>query len=214
MSKPTIGFIGLGLMGSNMVENLQARGFELMVYARNKDAVAAVLNRGHASEAASPRELAQRAGQVLAGREVRATLRAIEDAGATAVYIAVDITGTFSPGAGLRFVPVAPTRAIDTRNATGGWSPIHGADQTFDIRVTPPDARAVTGTLTIVNPLDGSFVSAEPCTGSSTTSSVNAGTGSVIANSVTVGVTDAGRLCLTASAAGHTLFDTTGWWVD
>jgi len=45
-----------------------------------------------AGETISPRELAQRAGQVLAGREVRATLRAIEDAGATAVYIAVDIT--------------------------------------------------------------------------------------------------------------------------
>jgi len=128
--------------------------------------------------------------------------------------IAVDITGTFGTGAGLRFVPVAPTRAIDTRDATGGWSPIHGSGQTFDLRVTPPTARAVTGTLTIVNPYDGSFVSAEPCTGSSATSSANAAQGAVIANSVTVGVTDAGRLCLTASVAGHTLFDTTGWWVE
>jgi hypothetical protein len=127
--------------------------------------------------------------------------------------IAVDITGTFGTGPGLRFVPVAPTRAIDTRDATGGWSPIHGSGQTFDLRVTPPTAQAVTGTLTIVNPFDGSFVSAEPCTGSSATSSANAPQGGVIANSVTVGVTDAGRLCLTASTAGHTLFDTTGWWV-
>lgn len=128
--------------------------------------------------------------------------------------IAVDITGTFGTGAGLRFVPVAPTRAIDTRDATGGWGPIHGSDQTFDLRVTPTSAQAVTGTLTIVNPLDSSFVSAEPCTGSSSTSSANAEQDAVIANSVTVGVTDAGRLCLTASAAGQTLFDTTGWWVS
>ncbi|MEP1126112.1 MAG: SGNH/GDSL hydrolase family protein [Ilumatobacter sp.] len=127
--------------------------------------------------------------------------------------IAVDITGTFGTGPGLRFVPVAPTRAIDTRDATGGWGPIHGAGQTFDIRVAPPDASAVTGTLTIVNPFDSSFVSAEPCAGSTATSSANAGQGAVIANSVTVGVTGAGRLCLTASTAGHTLFDTTGWWV-
>ncbi|MEN8890161.1 MAG: NAD(P)-binding domain-containing protein, partial [Wenyingzhuangia sp.] len=31
MEKPKIGFIGLGLMGANMVENLQNRGFELTV---------------------------------------------------------------------------------------------------------------------------------------------------------------------------------------
>ena len=31
MSKPIIGFIGLGLMGGNMVENLQKRGFEVIV---------------------------------------------------------------------------------------------------------------------------------------------------------------------------------------
>lgn len=127
--------------------------------------------------------------------------------------IAVDITGTFTSGPGLRFVPVAPTRAIDTRDATGGWSPIHGSGQTFDVGVAPATAEAVTGTLTIVNPLDDSFVSAEPCTGSVATSSANARRGAVIANSATVGVTDDGRLCLTAFFAGHTLFDTTGWWV-
>ncbi|HBU32507.1 MAG TPA: NAD(P)-dependent oxidoreductase, partial [Hyphomonas sp.] len=42
MSKPVIGFIGLGLMGGNMVENLQKRGFEVIVMDLNKDAVAAV----------------------------------------------------------------------------------------------------------------------------------------------------------------------------
>lgn len=128
--------------------------------------------------------------------------------------VIVDITGTFGTGDGLRFVPVAPTRAIDTRDGTGGWSPVHGSGQTFDVRVTPSNAEAVTGTLTIVNPWDASFVSAEPCTGSTSTSSANAARGAVIANSATVGVTDAGRLCLTASYAGHTLFDTTGWWVE
>ena len=59
MSKPVIGFIGLGLMGGNMVENLQKRGFELVVMDLNKDAVKAVLDRGNAREAASPRELAE-----------------------------------------------------------------------------------------------------------------------------------------------------------
>ena len=40
MTKPVIGFIGLGLMGGNMVENLQNKGFELIVMDLNKEAVA------------------------------------------------------------------------------------------------------------------------------------------------------------------------------
>ena len=59
MSKPVIGFIGLGLMGGNMVENLQKRGFEVIVMDLNKDAVAQVIARGNAKEATSPRELAE-----------------------------------------------------------------------------------------------------------------------------------------------------------
>lgn len=57
MTKPTVGFIGLGLMGSNMVENLQKKGFEPIVMDLNKDAVAAVVARG-AAEASSAAELA------------------------------------------------------------------------------------------------------------------------------------------------------------
>ncbi|GHA84453.1 2-hydroxy-3-oxopropionate reductase [Algimonas arctica] len=60
MSKPVIGFIGLGLMGGNMVENLQKRGFEVVVMDLNKDAVAKVLARGNASEASSPKDLAEK----------------------------------------------------------------------------------------------------------------------------------------------------------
>jgi 3-hydroxyisobutyrate dehydrogenase-like beta-hydroxyacid dehydrogenase len=58
MTKPVIGFIGLGLMGGNMVENLQKRGFELVVMDLNKDVVNAVIARGNAREAASAKELA------------------------------------------------------------------------------------------------------------------------------------------------------------
>jgi len=57
MTKPTIGFIGLGLMGSNMVENLQKKGFHPIVMDLNKDAVAAVVARG-ASAATTAAELA------------------------------------------------------------------------------------------------------------------------------------------------------------
>jgi len=60
MSKPVIGFIGLGLMGGNMVENLQKRGFEVIVMDLNQEAVDRVLARGNASQASSPKELAEK----------------------------------------------------------------------------------------------------------------------------------------------------------
>ena len=57
MTQPVIGFIGLGLMGGNMVENLQTRGFKPIVMDLNQDAVAAVVERG-GSAAESAAELA------------------------------------------------------------------------------------------------------------------------------------------------------------
>ena len=59
MTKPTIGSIGLGLMGAPMVENLQIRGFEVVVYGRKKEVVDAVLDRGNARQAGTPREVAE-----------------------------------------------------------------------------------------------------------------------------------------------------------
>ncbi len=57
MNEPVIGFIGLGLMGGNMVECLQKNGIKPIVMDLNKDAVAAVVARG-AKEATSAAELA------------------------------------------------------------------------------------------------------------------------------------------------------------
>ncbi len=58
MSNPKIGFIGLGQMGSKMVECLQKNGFDLMVMGRNKAAVAQTVARG-AVEVSTPKELAE-----------------------------------------------------------------------------------------------------------------------------------------------------------
>ena len=65
MTKPVIGFIGLGLMGGGMVENLQNKGYELVVMGRKPEAVDAVLARGDAREAATPKELAEAADIVM-----------------------------------------------------------------------------------------------------------------------------------------------------
>lgn len=58
MSKPVIGFIGLGLMGGNMAENLQNRGYQLNVMDLNQQAVDACVARG-ATAMTSGKALAQ-----------------------------------------------------------------------------------------------------------------------------------------------------------
>ncbi|NMH60280.1 NAD(P)-dependent oxidoreductase [Alteromonas ponticola] len=58
MSKPTIGFIGLGLMGGNMVENLQNKGYDVVVMDLNKEAVEKCTQRG-ARTVSTAAELAQ-----------------------------------------------------------------------------------------------------------------------------------------------------------
>ena len=131
----------------------------------------------------------------------------------TSVDVIVDITGSFVTGDGLEFVPAEPSRMIDTRSSIGGWGPIQGRGQTIDSRVAPPDAEAVTGTLTIVSPVTGAFLTASGCGTPPETSSVNADARLVLANALTVGVSADGRLCVKASAVTHSLFDTTGWWV-
>ena len=57
MTKPAIGFIGLGLMGSNMVDCLQDNDFDLTIMSRNAKVRDAAVARG-ATVAASPKALA------------------------------------------------------------------------------------------------------------------------------------------------------------
>ena len=58
MAKPTVGFIGLGLMGGNMAQCLLDNGYKLNVMGRSNDAVAAVTVRG-ATEVSTPKALAE-----------------------------------------------------------------------------------------------------------------------------------------------------------
>ncbi len=127
--------------------------------------------------------------------------------------VIVDLTGVFRPGLGLHFVPAAPTRMLDTRTGVGGWVGRFAAGQTIDVLVAPAGAAAVTGTLTMVRPSPGGYLTAYPA-GSAVpaTSSVNAADGAVRANSTTLGIAG-GRLDVLSSARSHALFDVTGWWV-
>ncbi|MDE0769626.1 MAG: NAD(P)-binding domain-containing protein, partial [Opitutaceae bacterium] len=74
--KPSIGFIGLGLMGSAMVERLQSLGYALTVIAhRKREAIDAAVARG-ASEAKTPGELAQASDIVMLCVDTSASVEA------------------------------------------------------------------------------------------------------------------------------------------
>lgn len=130
--------------------------------------------------------------------------------------VVVDLTATLAPAdaeGGLAFVPVAPTRTLDTRSGTGGWAPVQGPTQTLDAVVAPVGARAVSGTLTLAAPIFAGYLRAWGCGPQPATSNVNAVAGAAMANHVTTGIADDGKLCIFSLSRGTTIFDTTGWWV-
>lgn len=58
MDKKKIGFIGTGVMGKSMAENLMKAGYDLSIYSRTKSKAESLLNTG-ASWKNSPKEMAQ-----------------------------------------------------------------------------------------------------------------------------------------------------------
>ena len=59
MTKPVIGFIGVGLMGHGMAKNIVEKGYPLVVMAhRNREPVDDLVARG-AREVSTPKEMAQ-----------------------------------------------------------------------------------------------------------------------------------------------------------
>jgi hypothetical protein len=133
---------------------------------------------------------------------------------AAAPHIIVDVTGTFGDG-GLRYSPVPATRLLDTRDGTGGWQGRPRREQTIDVQAARDSAGAVSGTVTMIQPLGGGHVRGHACNASlPPTSAVNARRLLVAANTLTSAVTPGtGMLCLWSSAHAHVVFDVVGWWV-
>ena len=129
----------------------------------------------------------------------------------TPIDMVVDLHGTFSPGSGLRFQAARPQRQLDTRSGLGGWRGQIGVGQQIEVTVAPPSAAAFTGNITMIQPGLNGFETVFRCDlPVPATSSVNADTGQLAANSVTASSTD--RLCVRSSVASHLVIDVTGWW--
>lgn len=137
MTKPTIGFIGLGLMGGNMVECLQKNGFELTVMDLNKDAVARFVANG-ATEATSAKELAQASDIVMLALTTSAVVEKLvyaEDgilAGMKEGSVLIDF-GTSIPASTRKIGADLAKKGVGMIDAPLGRTPAHAKDGLLNI---------------------------------------------------------------------------------
>lgn len=134
---------------------------------------------------------------------------------------AADPTGvTATAGATSRYVPVTPTRVLDTRTSLGGHRGKAAAGERVLLPIVgsaapvPAEATAVVFNLTVTEPEAAGFVSAYPDGGTlPDTSSVNIERpGQTIANLVTVGL-GSGGVRLYALPRTHLIVDVAGYYV-
>lgn len=137
MSKPTIGFIGLGLMGGNMVENLQKRGYQLTVMDLNPDAVATCVARG-AAAANTAKELAEASDIVMLCLTTSAIVEKLvyaEEgilAGMKEGSVLVDF-GTSIPASTRKIGADLATKGVGMVDAPLGRTPAHAKDGLLNI---------------------------------------------------------------------------------
>jgi hypothetical protein len=134
-----------------------------------------------------------------------------------AVHLLVDVVGWYdAPGAGsgARYHPLAPTRALDTRDGTGGsaraFSP--GETRSVALDAVPPDATAVALNLTSTGVSSPGHVTAWPDGAAQPTASMlNPARGRTDANLVLVALGENRRVALFSAAGTHLVADVVGW---
>ena len=137
MSKPVIGFIGLGLMGGNMVENLQNKGYSLVVMDLNKDSVAACVARG-ASTANTAKEMAAEVDIVMLCLTTSAIVEKVvygEDgilAGMKEGSVLIDF-GTSIPASTIKIGADLASKGVGMIDAPLGRTPAHAKDGLLNI---------------------------------------------------------------------------------
>lgn len=138
MSKPKIGFIGLGLMGSAMVERLQALGYPLTVIAnRSRTRVDAAIARG-AVEAGTAKDLASASDVIMlcvdTSQSVEARMLGADGviAGLKPGAMVIDF-GTSLPGSTRRLAEIVAEKGARYMDAPLGRTPAHAVDGLLNI---------------------------------------------------------------------------------
>ena len=143
-TRPRIGFIGLGLMGSAMVERLQSLGYPLTVIAhRNRAPIEAAVARG-ASEAHSYAELALASDIVMlcvdTSKAVEAALYGPDGViGAIQSGALVIDFGTSLPDSTKRIGAALAEKGVEMVDAPLGRTPAHGREGKLNIMAAGTD---------------------------------------------------------------------------
>ncbi len=135
------------------------------------------------------------------------------------VDLLADVVGYFAPQ-GASFVPIAPTRLLDTRNAIGAPRAMVGPGSDIALGVAgmggvSPSARAVVLNVTATGATSDTFVTVYPDgVGRPDASSLNVSPGGAIANLVVAKLGDTGQVRLFNSFGSLDLIaDVTGYFV-
>jgi serine protease inhibitor ecotin len=139
-------------------------------------------------------------------------------------HVIFDVTGYFVPDAsGASYVPLFPSRILDTRSGTNLVGPFSShAARTFGVTGrggVPTNATAVTGNLTVTAQTSSGYLYVGPdAMNDPTSSTLNFPKGDDRANGVTVAIGSGGTLSTTYVApstgpTAHVIFDVTGYFV-
>ena len=138
MTKPTIGFIGLGLMGSAMTERLQSKGYPVIVVAhRNRQPIDAAVARD-AEEADSPGALAARSDIVMVCVDTSDSVESVMEGDGGVIEnlrpgtLVIDF-GTSLPGSTRRLSERVKARCATMMDAPLGRTPAHARDGLLNI---------------------------------------------------------------------------------
>lgn len=158
--------------------------------------------------------------QALAGRPVAG--QAVVPLGAdgtfcvfssTTTHLAVDLFGTYAPGVGDRFEPVAPERLFDSR-PTGARLAAGTITRVPVVRMggAPVGATAAALTLHSTGASESGWATVYPCSAEvPQVSNINVLSGSSVTNHVEVALNGAGEVCVQVSTAMHITVDFSGW---
>jgi 3-hydroxyisobutyrate dehydrogenase-like beta-hydroxyacid dehydrogenase len=140
VSKPTVGFVGVGLMGHGMAKNLVSKGWPLVVLGHRKREPVEHLKSLGAREAATPRELAAQCEIVhlcvTGSPQVEATLRGADGllAGAKPGTAIIDCS-TSNPVSTLALAEEAKARGVHFVDAPLSRTPKEAEAGTLDTMV-------------------------------------------------------------------------------
>jgi serine protease inhibitor ecotin len=202
--------------GNLTVSGQTAAGFVYLGPTAMNNPTSSTLNFPIGDDRANAVTVALGSGGVLYATYAASTL------GPTAQVI-FDVTGYFVPGSsGASYVPLSPTRMLDTRYNAGlpGASSSHVA-RSFSVTggtgPVPSNATAVTGNLTVTGQTAAGFLYIGPNgMNDPTSSTLNFPVGDDRANATTVALGAGGYLWVTYAAStlgptAHVIFDVTGY---